>query len=175
MSCNAGRNADQDHARGERLHDHRAQDTAGDRPDPAGERRATDDRGRDDLQLDPRPEPVRGCVQAGRGHDGRDSGEHAHQDEGLHDRHPGIDAGQHRGLGIAADGVHVAPESASRGQPGHDHGDAEGDEDRDGDPVRDVAPGGTLIPCSFAYFAASRAATGSCWQSTPRRPRRGCR
>ena len=55
-------------------------------------------------------------IAAGRGHRGRDRGQHAHQDEGLHDRQPGVDAGQLRGLRVATDGVHVAPESASRGE-----------------------------------------------------------
>src|SRR6266508_3732656 len=48
--------AQDDHAGAERLHDHGAEHGAGDRPDPAGKGRSTNDRRRDRVQLtlDPR-------------------------------------------------------------------------------------------------------------------------
>ena len=61
-------------------------------------------------------------------------------DERLHDRPARVDAGQLRGLRVAADGVHVASEPAPRREEGHDDGDAERDEDRDRDPRRDDEP-----------------------------------
>ena len=85
----------------------------------------------------PVPNPFVAAFKPRRGHGRRDGGEHAHRDERLHDRQPGVDPGQDRGLRVAADGVDVAPESASCREKRHDHGDADRDEDRDGDPGRD--------------------------------------
>ena len=58
--------AQQDHARLQRLHDDRAQDGARDRADAAGERGPADDGRGDDVQLGLRPEADRRGVQAGR-------------------------------------------------------------------------------------------------------------
>ena len=60
-----GVDREQDHARLERLHDHGAQDGAGDGPDAAGERRAADHRRRDDVQLALGAEADGRRVQAG--------------------------------------------------------------------------------------------------------------
>ena len=63
----------QDHARLERLHDDGAEDGARDRPDAARERRAADDRRRDDVQLALRAEADGRRVEAGRRGPRRDS------------------------------------------------------------------------------------------------------
>ena len=100
--------------RTQRLHDERPEDRARDRPDAAGERGAADDGGGDDVQLvawptssvEPfsRADEIAAAMRA----------QEAHQDERLHDRPAGVDAGQLGGVGVAAVGVHVAAEPAPR-------------------------------------------------------------
>ena len=62
-----------------------------------------------------------------------DGRQHAHDDEGPHDRAARVDAGQLGRLRVAADGVDVAPEAPTVGEDGHEHGHADHDEHRVGD------------------------------------------
>ena len=64
-------------------------------------------------------------------------GQKPHQHEDLHDHPAGIDAGEHGRFRVAADGIDVAAEAGSRREKGHHHADADRDENRDGDAMRD--------------------------------------
>ena len=136
MSCDGESIFEQDHARAQRLHDDRPEDGAGDRPDPAGERRAADDRGGDDVELvlhaevgDRGVEPRRldGCT---------DRAQDAHEDEREHDGAAGVDAAELGRLGVAAVGVHVAAEAPAPGQVGHHQRHADQDHHGVGDAGR---------------------------------------
>ena len=109
----------------------------GDGADAAGQRRAADHRRGDDVELVERAQRIGRGIEARRRDRRGDGAERAHQHEDL-DRHPArIDAGQFRRFGIAAHGEDVAAEAGARGDEGHDDADAERDQHRDGDAVRD--------------------------------------
>ena len=160
---------EQHHARAQRLHDDRAEHGAGDRADAAGERRAADDRGGDDVELVLHAEAGDRGVEPGRLDRGADRAQDAHQDEREHDRAAGVDAAQLGRLGVAADGVDVAAEAAAAWR---------GRSSRASTPIRMTTgyamPVGIFRPPAVgdavrsAYWLASSAATGSCW-----RPDRG--
>ena len=105
--------AEQDHARAQRLHDDGAEDRARDRPDAAGERRAADDGRRDDVELVLDAQVRDGAVEAGRRDGGADRAQDAHEDERHHDRPADVDAAELGRLRVAADREHVAAEPAA--------------------------------------------------------------
>ena len=112
--------AEQHHARLQRLDDQRADERAVDRADAAGERGAADDRGRDHVELVELPEHVGRRVEPRRIDAGGDPRQRAHQRED-HDRDlPGVDAGELGGFRVAAGGVDIAAEPGAPREEGHD-------------------------------------------------------
>src|SRR5918992_1509237 len=88
--------AQQQHAGAQRLHHDGPQDGPRDGADTTGEGRATDDGGRDDVELVLHAEPGHRGVKARGLHGGADRAQDPHEREGQHHRAPRIDAREGR-------------------------------------------------------------------------------
>ena len=113
---------------------------------PPGERRPSDDRGGDDVQLVALADVERRPVEPSR-HDGRGQGaQDAHQHVRLEDRQSRVDATQLGGVGIAAVGVHVPTEPPTGGHPRHRQRHADEQDDRKRESGRDPPATGWRRP-----------------------------
>ena len=113
------------------LHHQRAEDRAIDRADAPRQRGAADHGCGDDVKFVKIAKRVGGRVQAGRGDDPRQPGKPAHQGKDLDRHRTGVDAGQGRSLGVAADGKDIAAKPGARHQDGHGDGNHRKDQHRD--------------------------------------------
>src|SRR4029079_8862280 len=127
---------------GERLHHERAEHGARDRPDAAREGRPAHDRRGDHVQLVALPDVERRHVQPPDRDRRRDRAQDAHDDVGLEDGHPGVDAGEGRSIRVTAVGVDVSPEAAACREPGHDQRHPTEEHHRIREAGRDGRPGG---------------------------------
>ena len=122
--------AEQHHARLERLDDQRADQRAVDRADAAGERGAADDRSGDHIKLVELSEHVGGRVEPRRIDAGGDPRQRAHQRKDENRDLLGVDAGELGGFRVAAGGVDIAAEPGAPREKGHDEAGDERDQHR---------------------------------------------
>ena len=125
------RDAHQDHAALEALHDERADDRAVDGSDAAGERGAADHRRRDDVELGHRAGDARARVEAGGDDDRGEAAQKAHQHEDGDGQPPGVDAGELSALRASAHREDVAAKAMLARDRRHRDRDADQDQHRD--------------------------------------------
>src|SRR5580692_7437768 len=105
--------AEQNHARLQRLHEHGAEHSARHRADAARKRGPANNGGGDDQEFGERAFRVRSRIETGDRYGAADGGKKPHEHEYLHDHPARVDAGEFGRLWIAADGVDIAPETRS--------------------------------------------------------------
>ena len=122
--------AEQHHARLQRLDDQRADERAVDRADAPGERGAADNRRRDHVKLVELAEHVGRGVEPRRIDAGGDPRQRAHQRKDENCDLLGVDASKLGGFRVAAGGVDIAAEPGPPCEEGHDEAGDERDQHR---------------------------------------------
>ena len=128
----------QRHAGLQRLHHQGAEHGAIDGAKAAGQRRAANNGGGNDIEFVELAQRVGGRVEAGRGDAGGNGGKAAHQRED-HDRQAlGVDTGQFGCFRIAAGCIDIAAKAGAGGKECHQRANADGDQNRHGVAVAEM-------------------------------------